>query len=471
MGFAFPLATEKDSLLKPIVGKAAALPVEPAVEAGRKVLQDYTALHSYLPASLWEVLQSAEVSASAKLERCLVHCGNLGLRNPSEGSMQVLTAIYMLCNDGQDNFDRMAPAMRMQTYKAIKSEFKRICTHMPPPAVRLQNLPVDPNVFKGSAPTLWALAFQDDEPAPSKFTVATSQRAVACIPMRLSRSDSTPARASSAQQAAPDVGSGLLMGNVLQQFAMGMAQQFSMLQQSQQQMMTAMGLAPANALPEQPSGSPPSKLLMIGDTASAENRFLRRAQSRIALTDSVPSVPAQAASQPVVLQVVPAAPAAAKAFEDEEQAAEDQPEPRFKSVDEASDAMLKVMDSKHAVKNAKAQTSKGPAKGAKAKPEAKAKDEKLQVKKSPQAKAQKIKSEPDKGSKRKVRDEETEDRPKNPQIGHESSRSQFMCRTGFKGKGQNIAFQYEPKKKGSMEAARAKADKWLAAEKRRRGIA
>ncbi len=187
--------------------------------------------------------------------------------------MQVLTAIYMLSHDGQDSFDRMAPALRMQTYKAIKAEFKRMCSHMPPPPVRLQNLPFDPNVLKVSAPTLWAIAFQDAEPAPSKFSVAILQRAVACIPMRLTRSDSVPARASSSQQAAPDVGTGLVMGNVLQQFAMGMAQQFSMLQQSQQQMMTAMGLAPPSAVPEQTTGSPPSKFLMIGDAPSAESRF------------------------------------------------------------------------------------------------------------------------------------------------------------------------------------------------------
>ena len=471
MGFTFLMAAEKDDLLQAIVGKAAAaVPLEPAgAEAVRRVLQDYTALHSYFPASLWEVLQSAEVTASSKLERCLIHCGNLGLRNPSEGSMQILTAVYMLCHDGQASFERMAPALRMQTCKAIKAEFKRMCTHLPPPPVRLQNLPCDPNALKVSAPTLWALAFPDEGPAPSKFSVAVLQCAVACIPMRLSRSDSVPGRASSSQQAAPDVGSGLVMGNVLQQFAMGMAQQFSMLQQSQQQMMTAMGLAPASALPEQTTGSPPSKLLMIGDAASAESRFLRRAQSRIALTESAGSSPA--ASQPVP-QVVPAFPAAAKTTELEEPAPaeQDQSGKQRKSVEEASAAMIAAMDKKQAAKDSRAQASKTQAKGAKPKAAAKLKEEKVQVK-SAKAKTDTVKSEPDKGTKRKVQDKDAEERPKNPQVGHESSRNQFMCRTGFKGKGQNVAFQYDPKKKGSMEAARAKADKWVAAEKQKRGIA
>lgn len=465
MSFTFLLASEKEDLLKAIVGKAAlAVPLEPAGgDAGRRAMQDYTALHGYFTASLWDLLLSSEVTASVKLERCLVHCSNLGLRNPSEGSTQILAAIYMLCHDGQDNFDRTAPALRMQTYKAIKAEFKRMCTHMPPPPARMQTLPVDPNAFKVSAPTLWALAFQEAEPVPSQLSVAVLQRAIACIPMRLTRSDSTPGRASSSQQAAPDTGTGLVLGNVLQQFAMGMAQQFSMMHQSQQQMMTAMGLAPGTATSEQTS-SPASKLLMLGD--SAESRFVKRAQSRLALTEAAHASTAD--SKPAVPQVVPAVPAAMEAAEREKPvpAQQDQSSTKRKSVEEASAAMIAAMDKKlQAAKDSKAQTSKAQVKGAKAKAAAKVKKE------SATAKSENVKAEADKGKKRKVQGEEVQERPKNPQVGHESTRNQYLCRTGFKGTGQNVAFKYDPKTKGSMQAARAKADKWLAAEKKKRGIA
>lgn len=37
------------------------------------------------------------------------HCINLGLRTPSEGTMQTAYAIYLLCHEGQDAFDCMTP--------------------------------------------------------------------------------------------------------------------------------------------------------------------------------------------------------------------------------------------------------------------------------------------------------------------------------------------------------------------------
>lgn len=455
-GFTFLLPSEKDDLLSAVIAKASAPSALAVVQFGRKALQDFSALQSYFPLSLWETLQTAETAASVKLERCLSHLGNLGLRNPSEGTMQCLTAVYMLCHDGQDGFDRQTPAMRMATYKAVKAEFKRMAAYMPSPLAQLQALPINPHELKVAEPALWKLAFEDAEPAPAKFTAAILQRAVACIPMRVSRSDSSSSRASSQQQAPAEVGSGVMMQGVLQQFALGMAQQFSMLQTSQAQMMNAMGLAVPIAGPEVSSQSP--RLTMIGDVASAEGRFLRRAQSKLALTDSAPSGSDQSMSVPAVpANAVPEEAPAAK---------EAEIAPPRKSIDEVSASMIAAMDKKtQAAKEAK---EKLQVKG-KGKAKAQAKGKEVKVKSA--IKAEKVKTEPGKVNKRKADDKKAEEPPKNPHVGHEASRNQFMCRTGFKGTGQNVAFQYDPHKKGSQQVAKAKADKWLVAEKKKRGIA
>ena len=51
---------------------------------GRAGMQDYTALHHFLPASLWNVLGDAETSMEPKLTLLQQHAGNLVLAWPSE---------------------------------------------------------------------------------------------------------------------------------------------------------------------------------------------------------------------------------------------------------------------------------------------------------------------------------------------------------------------------------------------------
>ena len=58
---------------------------------------------------------------------------------------------------------------------------------------------------------------------------------------------------------------------------------------------------------------------------------------------------------------------------------------------------------------------------------------------------------------------------KNPTISWERTRQQIMCRTGIAGAGQCHAIKYNPKQKGSDNEAWARAEKWLAAELKKRG--
>lgn len=207
---------------------------------------------------------------------------------------------------------------------------------------------------------------------------------------------------------------------------------------------------------------------------------MRRAQSKMfALTDDAPAVPlprqeapgghAGSSSSLQNPDPVEAPPVGKTAVDVQKEAA-----PRRKSVDEAAQAMVDAMNKKAAAKEAKdaKEAKEAAAQGktkAKAKAKAKAKGE--NAKAEPAQKHEKVKAEAAKGTKRKadIKDE-PEVKIRNPQIGHEASRSQYLCRTGLGGKGQSVAFQYT-KAKGSQQAAQAKADKWLANEKNRRGIA
>jgi len=59
---------------------------------------------------------------------------------------------------------------------------------------------------------------------------------------------------------------------------------------------------------------------------------------------------------------------------------------------------------------------------------------------------------------------------KQPFMGHETTRHQYMCRTGLPGPGQTKAFKYSPGKTGEMKRAQEMAEAWVMDQKRARGF-
>ena len=272
------------------------------------------------------------------------------------------------------------------------------------------------------------------------------------------------------------------IGGMVQQFAMGMAQQMQQMQGMQQQMLQALQ---GRSVEMQPIMSPPpaaaGSLLMLSDSS---NRFLRRAQSRFALTDANPV--AETASN----QDVPAAgrrppeqvPAAEVPGHSPPTAVEVQLQvaamPR--TVEAAASAMIAAMAGKATKRKAEASkdnadepVQKSPKRSASGKKAAEKAVPKVPVKKdkaTTSAKAQKAAPDVKKESARNaMKAAPAKVEAKKPQVGHEASRNQFMCRTGLSGAGQTLAFRYDPSKRGSLEAAKVKSERWLKAEKQKRG--
>eukprot|EP00974_Lingulodinium_polyedra_P103650 10032952-Lingulodinium_polyedra.AAC.1 len=63
-------------------------------------MQDYTALHHFLPTNLWDVLVAAQASVETKLAMLQLHTSNSGLQWPSEKTSQLVTALLLLCQCG-----------------------------------------------------------------------------------------------------------------------------------------------------------------------------------------------------------------------------------------------------------------------------------------------------------------------------------------------------------------------------------
>ena len=66
------------------------------MQAGRMKLQDYTAVLNYLTDAQWQQLLGDEASRDAKLRTVTDHAVALGLRNPTENTIQMITALFYM---------------------------------------------------------------------------------------------------------------------------------------------------------------------------------------------------------------------------------------------------------------------------------------------------------------------------------------------------------------------------------------
>ena len=153
----------------------------------RRQLQDYTHFAHYLQESDWVIMADIAVAPARKMDHLLQHAINLGMVCPSEASVQVISAMYlMMCEDAA-----MAAAMRLETLKAVKSQHKRLAARSNVEGVWVQQLPIDPAMFKQTYPTWWLAAFgEHGSVVASRLLHSELQSVVVSIPMRSSRSDS-----------------------------------------------------------------------------------------------------------------------------------------------------------------------------------------------------------------------------------------------------------------------------------------
>ena len=123
---------------------------------GRASLQDYTKCVHYGTATFW----AGELSTEA-LATLLV---GLGLRNPTEPTMQLATAVYLINSQGLAGALALSNDSAMYTYRAVKKTFKHKCKGAP--LQYLQSLPASPAAFKSSHSSMYDTMFATEYPVP-----------------------------------------------------------------------------------------------------------------------------------------------------------------------------------------------------------------------------------------------------------------------------------------------------------------
>ena len=134
----------------------------------RSNLQDYVHLPHYFTAELWAAMGSTSTTASSKLELLLWHAVRLGLRTPTEATVQMMTGLYiMVAEEGNDASS--LPSFRLQTLHGLKSNLKRMVGKLSASTEHCDSLPAAPADFQRMFPLLWKAAFGDTSPCVCAF--------------------------------------------------------------------------------------------------------------------------------------------------------------------------------------------------------------------------------------------------------------------------------------------------------------
>lgn len=408
----------------------------------RTPLQDWASLTHYVSAAMWESLLSPSVAQSQKLNTLLTHFVTLGLRWPSESSIKVLASLYILCAENHTQAFQMSPHMKYETFRAVKSSLRWHIDKNAHPVLTCVKLPAETDAFRTDFKPLWDLAFGPDSsgwPVPSQVAFVDLHRVMVDMPMRSSnfgtREMVLPRRSTHQAELIPQT------SHVMQQLQQQMAQ-FQNITLAAMQHFGA-GNFPGLQL-QFPSATPPPdapNFLALAAPAN-QHRTIQRLQSRIE------AVTPQPVTEPQPLPLIESQPQGLgnlvqeRSTEKKGLHATSEPHSQ-KSVSQVAASLQQSFE-----QQALAKKTEKALKNKKEKKKKKSGKKLTEGVKKKQPKAAKELTLP------------TLLQQKRPCVGHESSRSQYMGRTGLAGPGQTKAFKYTDRK-GSRELAKQEADRWL----------
>ena len=151
----------------------------------RRRPQDFEAFTNYVTSSLWASMQEEKPWA---MENLCSHLRALGLRNPTETTVQKATGILMLATEGPVNTLNMPPQTLHEILKATKKMVRLKAVQQESVDVQfVQVLPCSPDQFRASWPSVHEAVFKAEGPVSCPFSAGELLQVCHAIPMRSSR--------------------------------------------------------------------------------------------------------------------------------------------------------------------------------------------------------------------------------------------------------------------------------------------
>ena len=98
----------------------------------RAGLQDYTNAVHYFTADAWQDLEDKNIEPRAKMEKLIVACISVGMRNPNELTCQKLAGLCLLLSDGKRQVLQMPGSTKLEHVRMFKTKFKSCLARLRP---------------------------------------------------------------------------------------------------------------------------------------------------------------------------------------------------------------------------------------------------------------------------------------------------------------------------------------------------
>ena len=157
---------DEDALLSLVAAKLvqapATTPIAPPMPAqGKRAgMQDWADVARYFPTRVWE-----DMSSSDQKEPMFEFVDKLGMRHPSEPTMQAVGLAWLIMVEGTPEVEAMQPTQRTGFVKVVKQAWKALIRGWPSHTMFVITLPRGPTHFQASHRALWEHAMGSDAPA------------------------------------------------------------------------------------------------------------------------------------------------------------------------------------------------------------------------------------------------------------------------------------------------------------------
>lgn len=373
-------------------------------------LQNFEPFDDYFTEQHWALFRDS-AATDTKMHTLLQHLSMLGLRFPTESTVQRVVAFYLAITEGFAKAADLSPQVKLDTVRFFKKKIKEYGKE--PPKATVSALPVDARTFARMYPSVASTVFGDAAACKSKLDASSMHALVQSVPMRSTHK--------AMKETKPTA-------NPFEAMFM--------------KMFSSMGMQPAAP------GDIPIKLLQPPRRALSAPSFGDGGASSSTPT----SVPSLGVTRPKPIIDVGDWPEVSEPISHEGRVPLPIMDGSVKSsVDEVTDKILaglvqrKTDGTVKKTAEVKAGKKGKPKSKAKAKGKAKAAAT-TKPKVESKAKAPKTAMKATKGTFK-------------PAVGIEWSRSRVQARTGLAGPGQNKAFKFN--KESEMPEAKRKAEKWL----------
>ena len=160
-------------------------PVAGSTANPRTRQQDWESILDFLPASVWQAIKESRIDVA------LDFLFRMGLRNPSEPTIQKIALGMMVVTEGFEQALEKDVQQKLALHKTVKGLIANKVKYMPKPVVWIQQLSASPALLQRDFPTVFESLYTSEQAVPSPLSVLQIEQLKRTSRMRKERGNSS----------------------------------------------------------------------------------------------------------------------------------------------------------------------------------------------------------------------------------------------------------------------------------------